>query len=607
MTCTVMPRTVPLPATALPTVTNPQQLPTSGNPPALKMFAPRSLPEPGEDPSPPVSGLPVEILTNVFTYLIEHPGGLSTESPHRLAHVCRHWQAVATAFKPLWASVSDNSQLDWIKLKLERSDPVPLSAWVFRGHDADIAYYEKARLVLGELPRIQEMHFTVNRLYRASGSIEDHAQGRREMVDLLNASPAPVLQYLDITMGDDASGNSPLSPSIFTGITPPNLRRLELTDCTVPEGYHLLTAALTHLELSNCAGWDTMDELMDMLERLPLLKMFVYSADSESPQIREVESRRENHSVGLPRLILLKLHEDIVAVAHILRLLALLSNTNVIIETEDEDASELSPQEIAGLFQPGLQTWLASAFAAGGGFSMCAIEMPGYEDLGFTMKATRLLDADDLDDATPPRPLRFDFSMQNFTMDTPDLCNALLEMLTQLPGMTNPTAVVAKHTRLLDTAASWRKITGDWDKVEMLALEERTVYGFIGALNDETKVLFPHLKIVAIRAADLNVRRRFVGDGSAGEEVEAPDAKPVDTLATALVRRAGLGCPPFAIVIRECDVSVENMQVVKDAIGPQWPQSLIWDQKVDAVSRQEEQYQFEMQATRSMIAANPPD
>ncbi|KAI0043972.1 hypothetical protein FA95DRAFT_1461390, partial [Auriscalpium vulgare] len=80
----------------------------------------------------PISMLPVELLTKIFSHLYEdicEDDDLDIESAEEirigLTQVCRHWRDVAFHHKELWTRVGLEN-LRWTMIAIEMSRPLPI-------------------------------------------------------------------------------------------------------------------------------------------------------------------------------------------------------------------------------------------------------------------------------------------------------------------------------------------------------------------------------------------------------------------------------------------------------------------------------------------------
>lgn len=68
-----------------------------------------------------INALPVEILAHVFTFctdLVPDKSFPPCPSPAWLpiTHVCRHWRTAALSHPPLWALITPELSLRWVKI-----------------------------------------------------------------------------------------------------------------------------------------------------------------------------------------------------------------------------------------------------------------------------------------------------------------------------------------------------------------------------------------------------------------------------------------------------------------------------------------------------------
>lgn len=173
----------------------------------------------------PVFRLPVEVLSSIFTYLLETPKDLFTTPRSRdvlwATHVCRHWRQVALDCSALWTRIQVQcTHPDWTAEMLRRSkrSSVSLRAKIY---DPPSHTIRAVQLVLAQMGQVDEMHLSGDS--KSIASLLDGVTMAAPRLTSLIVTNANWRAHADILR---------LNPS-FLGGGAPLLQRLELQKCSV--------------------------------------------------------------------------------------------------------------------------------------------------------------------------------------------------------------------------------------------------------------------------------------------------------------------------------------------------------------------------------------
>ena len=227
-----------------------------------------TLPPPS--PTSPISRLPVELLTQIFTHVprIEFEECLRTPtaplSPKptwmAITQVCQHWRTMATNCKDFWSYIPLQTSPYWVEVSLARSYPCPISFSVDFSPAPRPEWYQSSALsALRALSRARQVHLR--------GSAEPNSEFRREESRLLG----PVLEVSNVQEHHMTSDSVALSDDIILRHDTTALRSLTLTLCDVYPSSPLFCAPLLSLRLVDCR----VEFPLEILSLLPQLRTLV--------------------------------------------------------------------------------------------------------------------------------------------------------------------------------------------------------------------------------------------------------------------------------------------------------------------------------------------
>ncbi len=262
--------------------------------------------------------LPVELVARIFsalcTEISDDDLGLPYPACLAITHVCRHWRTVALSYPTLWASITPGLSLRWIKVCMERSQPVLMDfdicigpvSWPFtrdypRAHD-----YEDIIVLLSDFTRVGSLCLTG---WPCNISL---------ILDSLHSS-LPLHSFsLRLERGYNDERHLILSDDLFGGKAP--IRRLEFLAKSHIVAPNWLLHGVTHF---NCAEPIIPSELLDAFRQMSSLTYFEFEPNSlcwreddlpvgaspvQMPQLLDVIvhcARDPNSFVLLDRLLLL--------------------------------------------------------------------------------------------------------------------------------------------------------------------------------------------------------------------------------------------------------------------------------------------------------------
>ncbi|KAG1876654.1 hypothetical protein DFJ58DRAFT_755565 [Suillus subalutaceus] len=215
-----------------------------------------------------ISWLPPEILTTVFTYIVEEDTLKShTGTPRPCAapismiitHVCRHWRQVALECPTLWASLNCT-----LCLRDRRKAALVV---IYKSPGSLQKCFQR---IFSQLPRIKFLQlcsypWEVNRI-----------------LDRLSSQPAPSLQTFKFSVARKSHTRviRPISDAIFQGQAP-LLRSVELTECTFSWTSCIFSGLRTlDLRRIGSASYPTLSQLLSALRRMPELEQLTLGLSS---------------------------------------------------------------------------------------------------------------------------------------------------------------------------------------------------------------------------------------------------------------------------------------------------------------------------------------
>ncbi|KAG2032265.1 hypothetical protein BDR03DRAFT_970575 [Suillus americanus] len=232
-----------------------------------------------------ISWLPPEILTTIFTYIVEEDTLKShTGTPRHCAapismiitHVCRHWRQVALECPTLWASLNCVSA-NWLDIMFERSKKATLVV-IYRSPGSLRKCFQQ---ILSQLPRIKFLQlcsypWEVNRI-----------------LDCLSSQPAPSLQTFKFSVARKSHTRviRPISDAVFQGQAP-LLRSVELKECTFSWTSCIFSGLRTlDVRRIGSASYPTLSQLLSALRRMPELEQLTFGLSSRISEDAELSDQ----------------------------------------------------------------------------------------------------------------------------------------------------------------------------------------------------------------------------------------------------------------------------------------------------------------------------
>ncbi|KAH9959200.1 hypothetical protein BC827DRAFT_519691 [Russula dissimulans] len=271
--------------------------------------------------SRPIHHLPVEILQRIFTCAAEprspdHDPFLQVY-PEWIAitYVCRHWRAVALNHHSLWASITPNLSLPWLKVLMDRSAPVLVDAELRVGQ-ATVKLIclcmDDIIALLSDCARLRSLRLVGPRqdVCAVLDALRITMPLQSLTLSLWERGPPVVLSE------DLFGGHAPIRHIHFTAdryIVAPRWILRGITHFTSGEQIPLLALldalsqmpALSHFTLQHCRSpWEDTDAPHGPLIELPLLKQFEVYADT--PRYFVLLSQRLAIPRGARRLLELR-------------------------------------------------------------------------------------------------------------------------------------------------------------------------------------------------------------------------------------------------------------------------------------------------------------
>ncbi|KZV73446.1 hypothetical protein PENSPDRAFT_648970 [Peniophora sp. CONT] len=256
--------------------------------------------------------LPVELLTEIINIIAYDPiydcrGQYLPIDSITISQVCRLWRDVAlgSGGKLLWTRAPLRHNDVCVHAFMERSHPLPVSLAIELGAAGVSTTLVSLAAAVTHMDRVEEISFEAIYDETTNFNSEAEDQLRDRVYELLSDCPAPSLKKLTWSFVLDIC-DEPLSlpTKLFAGRVPDKLRYVRMISTAMTSQNIVLRAPLTSLELGHCmASWDSVDDLLNMLSRMPGLERFIFD-NSIYPIVDNYQPSQiyTQRSVNLPYL-----------------------------------------------------------------------------------------------------------------------------------------------------------------------------------------------------------------------------------------------------------------------------------------------------------------
>lgn len=523
----------------------------------------------------PISGLPVELLIQIFVHLPRAEFYDSLHSPNAppaptarrrqqptwlaITQVCRRWRAIAINCNAFWSFVLLTASAHCVELSLARSDPYPVSLLVDCSSTQTDSYRHVVLATLrAALPRAREIHLQNLSSFVAVArmpSMPTDLESRAEALRLLDTSPAPFLEAFSV-IGHTVRDVVALSDDIFQRCAPSALRSLILTYCDLRHSSPLFRAPLTSLHLAQCH----LEFPLELLGLLPHLRTLVLenTRGVNIYEARRTTRRRKNSSdkeaLRLPHLQRLELTDLSTVIAFLLQAIQIPAFSSISVTCtdcleSDEPLDDLTLlRTITSNMSPVLSTHLDHVLAENRAFSLLEIASPAS-----TFKKTLVLldPASALSDPVGERR-RLLFSLVWASTTHKDDIDIFSQMLSALP----PAALRQIHTlRMCDALSSSLRAADARSRRNPFATyhdkaRDEAVRGLLTIMMRQE--LLPALRLVSLEDIDFK-------------------HLDVDLLARVLVHRqrtAAISGGKISLSLQNCLMNVGTIRGLRDCLGP---------------------------------------
>ncbi|KAI0047725.1 hypothetical protein FA95DRAFT_1199524 [Auriscalpium vulgare] len=273
----------------------------------------------------PVSRVPPEILSTVFTFLldIDPPQALhasnyklsSTFGWLAVTYVCRHWRQVALQQSSLWSHVTLTFGSQWAATFLSRARNLPISIQVHK-RTTDRSAVPDAKF--------WQLEFLAENMQRTECL---HTVDLHDLLAL--TAPAPLLHTLHLQIDDE----EPFS-GLFGGCTPALLHLHLSSPIEAPQPWtSSLFTQLVTLDMRYVAPWDdpsALDSILDALEHMSALeRLEVKLQIQDEPRYHPLGNLSPHRTVRLARLSYLGLITSIFSCQIFLKCISIAPDTSV--------------------------------------------------------------------------------------------------------------------------------------------------------------------------------------------------------------------------------------------------------------------------------------
>ncbi|VDB96315.1 unnamed protein product [Peniophora sp. CBMAI 1063] len=269
-----------------------------------------------------IDSLPNEVLLIIFHWIkVDDLKGDDYHGPPRcayLSHVSQRWRRLAIAYSQLWDHWPRyDTALAWTETCCERSANTSLALCFVVTSQATQRMTEAMNLAAARISRAKVISVSpgpansYGHLYIFSGDTSAGSQPILRSLSTLSFDDAPLLESISLK---NAHGMVLLAPqatiNLFSVPQPPRLQRLSIRGYSVSLSNSIQLDTLRNLDIHNASAWRTIDEMIDVLKKVPNIEELNYMYNSSEIMIRHELDRPPTspstthhiRCVDLPRL-----------------------------------------------------------------------------------------------------------------------------------------------------------------------------------------------------------------------------------------------------------------------------------------------------------------
>ncbi|KAI0058210.1 hypothetical protein BV25DRAFT_1308286 [Artomyces pyxidatus] len=382
------------------------------------------------------------------------------------------------------------------------------------------------------------------------------------ILHVLSSGPAPA--YLEsLALGPFPPDHDPRPSILFDNFVPPSLKHVALRYMIVTPYLCIFRARLTSLDLRYSQVWETMEDLLEALCRLPSLQSLIL--EESGPKDRFTEPPQPSNSVVLPHLRNLEFISGAEPTMALLDRLSIPDDVwlTVGIAVDTKPDGETDQREyLSGLLHAHLPDGLyySLRFHA---FSIMPYIIQGKSS-GFIFQFScpwLVQDGPGWSRPLPSLGLKIRWSARDHppaTDHVPAIIDAFIDRLTALTvGCPDVTSEV------------WQSIAPRINTVECITVSDRAAaLGLFSALaSDSPKPLFPRLRTIGFERMTLGDGRSKVDEDN-GEETLLPVGWSVlDRFMRVMDSRGTIELGIRLVVIAQCDVEAPMVEALQRHLG----------------------------------------
>ncbi|EIM86881.1 uncharacterized protein STEHIDRAFT_139598 [Stereum hirsutum FP-91666 SS1] len=248
--------------------------------------------------------VPHEVFSEIFAFLAvgSPPGTHNALGWIVVTHVCHRWRAIALRDSSLWKIVDHDMGPQWMKIRLARSEPIPIHLELRFPLSGSALNDEVLTVALSQLHRIERL-----------GLYDNILQANFELIRDLLAQDSATLRKIVIV----SSSHFVLTTDTFTGNFP-NLRSMTLRDTQVTWDGSIFAGLASLTMVGKCVKKPEIGQMLAVLGGMPSLQNLTLSNILPDAEPGEDNWTARSGPTQLKSLRYLKLNDNLLQCAQFL-------------------------------------------------------------------------------------------------------------------------------------------------------------------------------------------------------------------------------------------------------------------------------------------------